>query len=585
MINVKFKNYPITKKITHIYLPLSIIPLLIVATIFSSLYKKRVEETSFKNVMDNSKLIINRIEEILNATNDCSNMLIINLNTVIDKYSDENPSEFHVDLDINRELYNAKIIFSHADSILFINNEGKTYSTDPQLITSINQTVDNTSIRELIEGSGGQSTWINIFPSEEIIPLYNKQVFTMLKKVIHIKSGKSLGYLLVNVSEDSFSSMFEDQTIEYILVNDNKIISSKDVTLLNSEIDLAITSIIAEKNMSVITEINGLKHLIVVIPLGFNQWSLIGRVNLNLLTKDLSKMTMLIILIVLISITIQIIGAKLLSNLIAKPVNKAREKMKLIGKGNFNVHFDVEGNDEIGMFLTTFNKMAIKIKNLLLQVEEKEKLKREYELALIQQQIKPHFLYNTLNVIYMLCEMNMKKEALNATKSLADFYKGTLSNGREIITIEEELSALEDYLYIQMLKYSDVFKYTLEVDNAVLKYNIMKLTLQPLVENAIYHGLKPMGTMGQLKIQAKIINNTIELIVEDNGVGMDKRIYSSINDIHTAKTKEHFGLLSVKDRIHLYFGEKASFEIISEKNKGTKVIILLPIAKGRLDID
>lgn len=183
----------------------------------------------------------------------------------------------------------------------------------------------------------------------------------------------------------------------------------------------------------------------------------------------------------------------------------------------------------------------------------------------------------------MLSEMDMKKESLKATKSLADFYRGTLSNGRQIISIQEEISALEDYLYIQNLKYSDVFEYSIEVDKDILKYNIMKLTLQPLVENAIYHGLKPRGRFGKLNIIGRSIENKIEIAVKDDGIGMREKAVSRLNKSELGKKQQHFGLFSVKNRITLYFGDEAGLKIISKENEGTTIIITLPEVEGDME--
>lgn len=581
MIKDKFKNYSISKKIIYIYLPLSIIPLIIVATIISAIYKSRVKEASYRNIIDSSKLIISKIDEMVKNVNDCSNMLTINLNTIIDEVKEnENYSDFEKTVDINRELNNAKIIFSEVESISFVDCEGNNYFTDYRLKEYLAKNYNWDTMGKVFE-STGKSLWLDMKKINHCMEDTEKQLITMGKKVIHIKSGKTLGYLFLNVSEDTFSSMFRGQEIDYFLVSGSKIISSKDNSKLNAETTKEIIQAVKGKTEeSIITEINGSDHIIVNVPLEFESWNLVGSTDLSTLTDDLSKITMLIIITLLISIVIQIIGAKVLSYLIVNPINKVREKMKLIGEGNFNVYFEVEGNDEIGMFLRTFNRMAIRIRNLLRKVEEKESQKREYELALIQQQIKPHFLYNTLDIIYMLSEMDMKKESLKATKSLADFYRGTLSNGRQIISIQEEISALEDYLYIQNLKYSDVFEYSIEVDKDILKYNIMKLTLQPLVENAIYHGLKPRGRLGKLNIIGRSIENKIEIAVKDDGIGMREKAVSRLNKSELGKKQQHFGLFSVKNRITLYFGDEAGLKIISKENEGTTIIITLPKVEG-----
>ncbi len=581
MMKEKFKNYPIDKKIIYVYLPLSIIPLILVATIISTIYRARVEEGSYRNIIDSSKLIISRIDGILKDVNDCSNMLTINLNTIIDKVQeDENYPDFEKRIDIYRELYSAKIIFSEVESIAFVDTKGDSYLTDYRLDEYLKRNYNEDTMKEVFE-STGRSIWLDMEKIDYPIEESDKDIMTMGKKLIQIKSGKTLGYLFLNVSKDTFSSMFKGQEIDYFLVSGSKIISSRDNTKINDETtEEIIKAVKGRTEESIITKINGSDHLIVNVPLGFRKWNLVGSANLKSLTADLSKLTMLIIITLAISIAIEIIGAKALSYLIVHPINKVREKMKLIGEGNFDVRFEVEGSDEIGMFLRTFNRMAVKIKNLLSKVEEKEGQKREYELALIQQQIKPHFLYNTLDIIYMLSEMDMKKETLKATKSLADFYRGTLRGGRQIISIGEEVSALEDYLYIQTLKYSDVFEYIIDVEQDILGYNIMKLTLQPLVENSIYHGLKPADRFGKLKITGKTVNGKIQISVEDDGIGMDKELLNKLSNLEAENKQEHFGIFSVKNRVALYFGDEAGFKIISEKDRGTTAIITLPRIEG-----
>lgn len=314
MIKEKFKSYPIDKKIIYIYLPLSIIPLIIVAIIISNIYKARVEEGSYRNIIDSSKIIINRIDGMVKDVNDCSNMLTINLNTIIDKVQEnEDYSDFEKRIDIDRELYNAKIIFSEVESIAFIDMEGDSYFTDYRLEEYLKKNYNQETMREVFE-STGKSVWLDMEKINYPIQDIEKQIITMGKKVIQIKSGKTLGYLFLNVSENTFSSIFREQEIDCLLVKDSKIISSKDNTKLNIEVTNDIIQAVKGKTEeSIITKINGSEHLIVNVPLGFEKWSLIGSANLKLLTADLSKLTMLITITLFVSIVIEIIGARILS--------------------------------------------------------------------------------------------------------------------------------------------------------------------------------------------------------------------------------------------------------------------------------
>jgi two-component system sensor histidine kinase YesM len=253
--------------------------------------------------------------------------------------------------------------------------------------------------------------------------------------------------------------------------------------------------------------------------------------------------------------------------------------MKRFSEGNLNAVMEVNSKDEMGLLASGFNTMNRTIIQLLSNIKLEQKKKREYELALIQAQIKPHFLYNTLDVIYALSELGRIKDVQKTTKALADFYRVTLSKGRDSITIEEELRNVKDYLSIQQIRYSDVFNYTIEVENSVLQHSILKLTLQPIVENAIYHGLKEKGDFGFLQVHAFTEAETIKIQIIDNGVGMDAEKIREI--LHSDETGQgqvmSYGLRNVDHRLRLYFGEDYGLLIESERGKGTVVTVRIPL--------
>ncbi|WP_105617662.1 sensor histidine kinase [Vallitalea okinawensis] len=271
---------------------------------------------------------------------------------------------------------------------------------------------------------------------------------------------------------------------------------------------------------------------------------------------------------------IQLLNSRLLSHVITNPLKELTKSAKKIGEGQFDLKVKQDRYDEIGILSKAFNKMTYKIDELIKDVKSEQKKKREYEMALIQEQIKPHFLYNCLDVIYTLCELERVNEASEATKALADYYRVTLSNGKDIITLGEEFKNVEDYLALQAIRYSDVFTYTIHVDEKIKSYRIVKLTLQPLVENAIYHGLKPRGRQGQIWIHGSIVGQEIYIEVRDNGVGMSE---DRVQELMGNRNDTNFGLYNVQDRIGLFFGQGYGLEILSQENEGTTVKIRLPM--------
>ena len=239
--------------------------------------------------------------------------------------------------------------------------------------------------------------------------------------------------------------------------------------------------------------------------------------------------------------------SKLISQSISYPVRQLCEMTKEVAQGNFDVH---------GPQNTT------------------------EELQLLQEQINPHFLYNTLDTIMWLAIDHQDDKVVEMVAALSGFFRTSLSHGEDKITIREELEHVENYLKIQQLRYGDIMEYSIDVPDEIKKNDIVKITLQPLVENALYHGLKKQREKGMIKISSVDDENNIFLIVEDNGVGMQPEQVVQINkemyeDIWVNRTTG-FGIANVNRRIKLYYGEEYGLILESEPDIGTKVIVVVP---------
>jgi two-component system sensor histidine kinase YesM len=390
--------------------------------------------------------------------------------------------------------------------------------------------------------------------------------------------------LILIIKESSFSAIYQsaerDQGRSYMIVDPKgQVISSSNKDdLLKAPAISSITNIwLNKKPVSDIVNWKGQQFLISSVPFEKLNWKLVSQIPLSILTADTRKITWLIVALGIFGIVFSFFGAEMLSRIIAKPLIRLTKTMLKVKEGDLKIFFDVNTSDEIGFLASGFNKMLEQIRELIDQVGTEQKQKRHYELALIQSQIKPHFLYNTLDLVYVLCSMNRVTEAKEATKALADFYRIALSGGREVISISEELDNVNDYLAIQRIRYIDVFDFSIEMDENILNDQILKLTIQPLVENAIYHGLKPKGMNGRLHIGGSCTDNDILITVSDNGVGIEpeksKRLLSMQKSDNTNKS---FGLLSVHERIKLYFGNEYGVSIHSMPGEGTTIEVRLP---------
>lgn len=220
--------------------------------------------------------------------------------------------------------------------------------------------------------------------------------------------------------------------------------------------------------------------------------------------------------------------------------------------------------------------MLDKVLELMNHLAENQKKKEAYRLALLQSQIKPHFLYNAIDLIYVLCKMGYNEKAAETSKALADFYRTSLSEGADIVTLDQEIRNVRNYLLVQQARYSDTIAFRLKVDQDILPFAVPKMLLQPLVENAIYHGLKEKNGGGTITILGKQEGEHLILLVQDDGVGMSQQVARDVMNTDPVSPHAHFGLRSTNERIKLYYGPAYGLEILSAPGEGTTIRITLP---------
>lgn len=261
---------------------------------------------------------------------------------------------------------------------------------------------------------------------------------------------------------------------------------------------------------------------------------------------------------------------------ITKPINELCEKVKRLGKGDFTIIPVKTKNEEIKTLDDGFNEMIIHITNLLNKIKEDEKVLHKTELELLQAQINPHFLYNTFDSIIWLAETHCYDDVVNMVSSLSTFFRNSLNKGQDIITLEDEEKQVCSYLEIQKIRYSDILEYEINIPKDLLGYSLPKLTLQPLVENALYHGIKNKRGMGKILISGSENETDIILSVKDNGIGISASHLRDLcagiyEDKHTG-----LGLVNVHKRLKLYCGEEYGLVFESIEGEGTEVIIHIP---------
>ena len=303
--------------------------------------------------------------------------------------------------------------------------------------------------------------------------------------------------------------------------------------------------------------------------------------NMAVQTFQWTALLMLIIIIIAFFLSIFIPES------ISRPIREIANVTNQVAQGDLSVRVKGENGMEARMLSGSINIMIEKLSGLLETVKIEQENLRKAEFELLQAQINPHFLYNTLDTIVWLAESGDQREVVNMVESLSDFFRTSLSQGKKCITLEEERCHVESYLKIQQIRYRDIMEYEIDIPEKFYNYYIPKITLQPLVENALYHGVKNKRGKGKITIKAYEEGENLILEVADNGQGIRNERLEEIEkglEKNTPYEKEgFFGIRNVNERIRLLYGENSGITIKSQYKKGSNVYILLPINENNMD--
>jgi len=302
--------------------------------------------------------------------------------------------------------------------------------------------------------------------------------------------------------------------------------------------------------------------------------------NLNRQMNDFIVICIILVILLVAAVTVVTV---LIASGILRPIRELYVATEKIAEGDFEARASADSGDEIEVLAHGFNNMAGNMQGLISKVKEDEQRMRRADLRLLQEQINPHFLYNTLDTIVWLIEGNETEQAVDMVVTLSDFFRLVLSKGKEFISIGQEEQHIRSYLEIQEMRYHDILEYEFRIDSLLYEYQILKLTLQPIVENALYHGIKCKRAKGNICISGEKKGDIICLTVSDDGVGMDAEELEQLREEigrPCGETKKGFGLANVNERIHMYFGPEYGMDIRSVKGEGTTVEITIPAVKA-----
>ena len=381
------------------------------------------------------------------------------------------------------------------------------------------------------------------------------------------------------ISELCAQSSMGDKGYVFILDQDGNIVYHPRQQQLYNELQTENISLVMNAGSDIVTVGKGDDEKIYALSHSeITGWTIVGCMNMSELLRNSRQTRSIYVLVALGLIIVALLISSVIARNITMPIQKLRDSMKSVQKGNFDIEdIEVLTDNEIGSLTRSFNVMTHRIRELMEQNIQEQEQKRKIELKALQSQINPHFLYNTLDSIIWMAEGKKNEEVVVMTASLARLLRQSISNEDELVTIGKEVEYVRSYLTIQKMRYKDKLEFEIEVEPCIAHVPIIRLVLQPIVENAIYHGLKYKDSKGLLKVHGYMKGENVVIDIIDDGVGMDEETLKHIYDKHKVNYRSNgVGVYNVQQRLVLYYGKDYGIIYHSEKGKGTTASVVIP---------
>lgn len=574
MFENKFLDITLRKKLILVFIVIALLP-----AIFLGYYSYHTVNTELINQMNvtmgNDINQINKnIENNLQFYAETSSLMYLDLNLKNYLTIDYKENDYLVSYEYINHAFKSMTPVNNKISSITIYTNNLTLPSDGLYIKPIDYKVKNTFWYKNVMKSSG-----NTFFSNTSIDSTGSYSFMLYRLLNYQSINYPYGILTLVINESELYSLIDKENTYkdvFITSKDGTIISYKDKSLIGKNLSTLLNndeilngrsghSNAIYKNSKVLLMYNSMN----------NGWKTIAIIPYNKFLKNAQLLSIKILFVYFIVIMLASFLIYFTSKLLTKRIEILVTQIKKVEVENFNIHLPNMGNDEIGQLSNAFEKMTVKLNTLIEEVYKKELLKKEAEMGMLQAQINPHFLYNTLASISALA-LRQRDDAVNEmVLLLSKFYRISLNNGKNVLSIEEEFILTKYYVAIQQIRFKDLLHLYFNIPENLYIYKTPKLILQPFIENAINHAIwnQDLGITVVINVYVKDDNICFDII--DNGIGINKIKLSRILD-NMDTTAHGFGIKNVDDRIKLYFGEEYGVQVLSRPGMGTTVKIIIP---------
>lgn len=500
----------------------------------------------------------------------------------------------------------SSILFQHpaVSYVVLYASDGTMYRSnrnDPTTFKPISFTdLQKQSLYDDVIKMGGRPLWIGPYEQRDLTGV-DPPLFTMMRVVKEMESFNDLGIMVTQYKTEEVSSMLkafqnpedESQGARYFILN------SEGLIMLDSNkrydghsIDLYTNSMpqLTENYESARMKFDGVDSLVSSYQLDRGGWILLSVQPWNSLTNENVRFVQWIGMITVLGLLSAMLFNFFFVNRVAKSIIKVVRKMRLVEQGLLDIRVTAHGKDETVLLANSFNSMVERIGSLLSEVRREQERKQHAEMMLMQAQIKPHFLFNTLESINALAAQNEGGKIMMMVRRLSILLRTSMHHSEEIGLIQE-IEHVRSYLEIQKYRFEELFRYELNVPEEAFEYTILKLTLQPLVENSIQHGFDGYEDgQGVIKIDVTVESYQIVIMVSDNGKGMNHEVLYKLSEGYSPSSKQHdaaelgerrgLGIRNVADRLRIHYGPGYGMMICSSEGWGTTIRCVIPKSRG-----
>ena len=426
----------------------------------------------------------------------------------------------------------------------------------------------------------GKVVWSSIYVLDNLSGGPSVKVISLYREIMDLDRNVPIGMIRISISEDTLSNLYKglflgDQSEIFVIDKDGIIVSHPNKDFIGKPAPEQDFVLKFKDSTGFHSKVLNDQKVAYSYRITDSNYSMIGIVPMKTMYYESDMIRSLIMFTFAGCLLFVLILGSLLSRRISAPIKMLSEKMNEVEEGNFDASVCIDAQDEMGNLANHFNLMILKIKTLIRDLYEVKIKEREAELKALQEQINPHFLYNTLDTIRWTARKNKDFETSEYIEVLSRILRHNLNNGCYDTDIGSEIAHLKDYIFLQEKRYKDKLGIYINIDKSLYKYKIIKLVLQPIVENAIKHGFSPRLDGGFIFIDGAYADGTIKITVADNGVGADEKAINEI--IHSQKkTDRVYALKNIHERIQFNYGEKYGLYFNSTIDKGSTVQIVIP---------